>query len=379
MKVLILDANALRAVSPAALSAYIRAEGWEHTEAYGDTSDVYTRHDAPELVLPRTSEIADYPAVVSNILRRLAVVEDRTELQIYRDLSVADCDVVRSRAPFSEKDGSVLVADGVALFVNSKELLLSAACAAKEPKAQYRAGGIRDASDYMNRVRLGQTEQGSFIVTLLTPVPVNLEPPKQGSLWPTMASEPYERQVTRTLIDSLAAAKRAAEGAVKGSGLDSFRSAIKFGVSVNSCVALAALTESGQGLDVSVTWARTRPAPEPRSKVRFSTEEGEIFREAARYLREVEPRPDEHINAFVVSLDRGPEQDEGRVTLKTFLDGKPVSIFTTLGPQEYAVASTANNDKLSVTVRGDLVRRGNRWHLERPRDLRTIEEEIYEK
>lgn len=375
MKVHILDPEALGAVSPAALGSYVRAQGWARAEAFGDYSDIYDKDGAPELILPTTSEIADYPSVISSILARLATVEGRPELQVLRDLAVADCDVIRNRAPFAEDDGSVRVEDGVSLFVHSRELLLSAACAAKEPKAQYRAAGIKDASDYMARVRLGQTEQGSFIVTLLTPVPVNLDPPKQASLWPQMTSEPYERQVTRTLMDSLVAAKTAAIGAIKGSGLDSFRAAIKHGVSVNSCIALSSLTESGHGLDVSVTWASTRPAPQPRSHVSFTREEGEIFKEAARYLHEIEPRPDERIDAFVVKLDRAPQQDQGRISLKTFLDGKPVSISTLLDPELYRIASAANTDKQSVSIRGDLVRKGQRWHLENPRDLQIVQDD----
>jgi hypothetical protein len=126
---------------------------------------------------------------------------------------------------------------------------------------------------------------------------------------------------------------------------------------------------------VSVSWARTRPTPEARSKISFTQAEGEIFREAARYLREIEPRPDEFINAFVVGLDRSVEQEDGRVTLKTFLDGKPVSITTIFGNSDYALATTAHNDKLSITLRGDLVRKGQRWHLDKPSDLRIVHED----
>ncbi|NLI28206.1 MAG: hypothetical protein GX413_12650 [Acetobacter sp.] len=375
MKFHITDNDALQAIKPMALAAYVRAEGWTRVEAYGEFSDVYS-HGSNEILLPNSEYVADYASVIADALRRLSTFEGRSEIQLYRDLSVADCDVVRNRSSNAENDGSISVDEGVALFVHVKELLLSAACAAKEPKAMFRAGGIKDATDYMNRVRLGQTEQGSFIISLIAPVPMNFSSDSQGKLWPEKFKEPYERQVTRTLVDGLEAAKKAAVAVIQGGTQDVFRRAINKGLSVNSCNALAHLTESGDGADLSVTWARTRPAPEARSRVQFTTAEGEIFREAARYLREVEPRFDERIDAFVVKLDRGPTEMCGKITLKTYLDQKPVSIITSLPPSEYELASQANNEKVTISLKGDLIKRGQRWHLENPRDLKLIEEEF---
>jgi len=41
----------------------------------------------------------------------------------------------------------------------------------RNPRPSYRAGKVKQAEQHMSRVRLGQTEQGSFVVTLLAPVP----------------------------------------------------------------------------------------------------------------------------------------------------------------------------------------------------------------
>ena len=39
----------------------------------------------------------------------------------------------------------------------------------REPQPVYRAGANREAADLLRQMRLGQTNQGSFVVTLLTP------------------------------------------------------------------------------------------------------------------------------------------------------------------------------------------------------------------
>ena len=127
---------------------------------------------------------------------------------MYRDLATSDRDVIRVGAPEAEDDGSVHIEAGVELVVHARDLVLSAACSAWDPRPTYRAGKVRRADEYMNRVRMGQTEQGSFVVTLLAPVPPAIE---QTQLWPSESEEPYERLVTRRLAGGLDAAAAAIE------------------------------------------------------------------------------------------------------------------------------------------------------------------------
>ena len=51
MKAHILDADALRAISPVALAAFARSEGWSKTEVFGTHADVYAGLDRPEIIL----------------------------------------------------------------------------------------------------------------------------------------------------------------------------------------------------------------------------------------------------------------------------------------------------------------------------------------
>lgn len=372
MKALITDIDALRAVSPLAISAYARAEGWIRTERYGEHSDVFVRPGAPELVIPATASLGDYPAVVSDLIRLFSSVEDRSELQVYKDLAGADRDVVRVRAPEAEDDGSVRIEAGVELFSHARDLLLSAACAATEPRATYRAGKNKEAASYMDRVRLGQTEHGSFVVTLLAPVPPALQQPLQQELWPLQTEEPYDRLVTRRLADGLRSARKAAEEAIRGGEFQPFQRAILDGVSANMCEALSSLIERGEGLEVSITWARTRPTPEARRTIEFSRSDGEVFQEAARILRAHEPRPDEQLEGYVTGLDRKVSQSDGRITLKTWIDGRPVSVRTYLTPEAYSLALAAHDDRSAVALTGDLKRDGHRWQLDNPRDVRIV-------
>lgn len=379
MKARVEDIDALRAISPSAMAAYVRAEGWAAAGAYGKHSDVYQRSGFSELIIPGTDVIADYPEVVLSLLETIAKEEGRDQLSVYRDLVISDRDVIRVRAPDADDDGSIKIESGVELVLHAKDLLMAAACAANDPRPTYRAGKNKDASDYMGRVRLGQTERGSFVVTLLAPVTPSLDlAGGQGRLWPELVDEPFERRVTRTLANSLEAAKRAAEGAVRNEGLTAFTKVVSRGVNANLCEALAALIDSGEGLQVAVTWARTRPTPEARRTIDFTKSEAGLFREAASKFRSLEPRPDERLEAFVVKLDRDRTQSDGRVTLSAAIDGQQVSIKTTLPADLYSQATDAHDKRLMVSLTGDLKRIGQRWQMDDPRDLNVLSNDVAE-
>ncbi len=369
----ITDANALREISPAALRAYALAQGWQRLEEYGAHSDVYVLGGEDEILIPGTVSLADYSRIVSDVIAILSRVEGREELQVYRDLVTADQDVIRVRAPEADDAGALKLESGVIFVERARDLLLSAACSASSPRAAYRAGKLKEATDYLRRVRLGQTERGSFVLTLLSPVPPTLETTNQPSLWPLLPEEPFERRVTRRLVQGLNSTRAAIEGTNRFGGFSAFEDAVRRGVSANLCEAIAGLIEENNGLDVSVTWARTRPAPERRAKIEFTTADVDILNEAARLFREREPRPNEVLEGYFTQFAREEGAPDGRAVLRSFIDTRPASVRIDLSQQDYELAVTLHREQRPVSIAGDLVREGQRWRLKNPRDLSPFE------
>jgi len=362
MRTLILDTHALSAISPAALSAYARGEGWQKTESYGHHSDVYEAADKPEIILPRTSRLGDYSTVVSKLIAIFSAAAEQDEWVTYRTLVGADRDVLRIRVVGDGDDGSMPIDSGVEIVSQSRQMLLAAACAVRIPQPLYRAGANREASEYMRRVKLGQTEQGSFVVTLLAPVPPLLQPQLSPN-WIGLDDEPFERQVTRRLVNALEATRRALELTTSGEGGGAFESAVGEGVSANLCEAVAGLIVQSSGLDISLTWARTRPTPEVQRKITFSPSDAEILSEAARTFRARHPKPDVSLFGTVHKLKRDRDEIEGLVTLKAVIDERLQSVRAVLGQANYNVAVQAHAEKTPVVIRGDLERVGQRWQL----------------
>ena len=368
MNTIISDPNTLRAVTPTALSTYARTAGWAKAEPYGDYSDVYAGPSLPEIIIPRTQRLGDYALVVAQLIGIFARTSEVSETAIYHDLIIADRDVIRARAPDAAGDGSIDLISGAKLVDGARGLVLAAACALGDPQPLYRAGDDREANDLLRRMRLGQTEHGSFVVTLMTPT---IPPPTTEflSVGAEVNTAPVDRRVTRRLGQALTATRHAAELAYGGDD-HAFHQAVSEGVSANLCDALGNMIKPFPTLEISISWAKTRPAA--RQAFSFSNADAPILRAAARSFRSREPRRSVQLSGSVHTLRRDESDRDGTVTIKARIYGATRSVTTTLTQSDYARAIRAHDARAPLTVSGDLERTGRRWHLHNPRIIQIV-------
>ena len=378
MKVDIRDRGALLAVSPSALSAYARTAGWSLHESYREHSDIYVGEALPEIIVPRTERLGDYASVVATLIKTFARVAERDELSLYRDLATCDRDVIRARVADGE-DGSLSVNEGTELIGGARDMLLAAACSLDMPRPVYRAGANRDAANLMQQVRLGQTEQSSFVVTLLTPV---VPSRVQMELIPDMDDQnaPIARRMTRRLLEALAAVRQAMERTVAGDE-SAFEKDVDKGVSANLCEALVRLIEPFPALDVYISWALTRPLsrllPMP-ANVRFGQSDAALLREAARMFRDRSPQPDVRLHGFVRLLKRDKGDEDGTIRLTTEINRRKLTVEALLEQADYERAVQAHGDRALVVLTGDLECMRQRWRLLNPSLETVLRDDEYE-
>ena len=363
MRARILDATALKGVTPGGLAAYARSAGWAKAEPYGDAADVWLGESRPEIVLPRTDLLGDYASVVSRLIGIFSQVGGTDEAATLRDLLEADHDVIRVRATEDATKGSVALDTGVEIVSQAREMLLAAACATVgNPQQVYRAGANKEAADFVKRVRLGQTEHGSFVVTLMAPVPPTVAPALDES-WGSIEEEPLSRRVMLRLVEALQATRKAAELWNSGSGHREFEDAVSAGVSANLCDAVAGLIGRTSRLEVSVAWAMNRIPRRAPARVTFSETYRQPLEEAGRTFRARAPRPGTRLVGSVHKLIRDQQEMEGVVALKAEIDGKIQSVAAVLDETNYGVAIRAHEARNPVIVDGDLERIGQRWRV----------------
>ncbi|NJL28864.1 MAG: hypothetical protein HC897_13715 [Thermoanaerobaculia bacterium] len=369
MKAKIRDSKALSAIRPLDLAAYLRARGWHERERTPGRSAVWTREqgeDLFEVLLPLDTVFRDYPARIADLLDTLERAENRSQLEVAADIETASADRVRIRASTGRHhDGSIGLGEGVELVSRARDLMLAAACATIEPRSHYPTRVPDQALRYLNGLELGQTERGSFVLTILSPVP----PALQTTLFPP-ADDPFERQVTRALARAFTAARLAAEESVTTGELEPFRRAVVHGVSANFCDSLTGLLDAsgGEQMELSIGWASSRgPVDGLGSAAVLTRDLAQVLREASRLFKETEPEPSFELRGYVIALRRDEGRGAGEVIVSGLLEGSIRKIKIVLDSTAYARAIEAHRSERPVACEGTLVRTGRSFELVEPR------------
>jgi hypothetical protein len=380
------DRDALAAGLPSELAMYLRSQSWAINARNGGSIEWVKTIDGEEFeaLQPQESSFRDYPARVRDLLGVLAVAEDRSELEVLADITNVSMDIHTIRAyPQDEAPGMIGIEDGVQAYESVRGLILAAAnaVAADRPRAVQPARRPAEVSRLLREVRIGPPAEGSFVLSVHTPVPPRLSSVQptlfeSGNTEPDEPTEPFERRVSLRLYDAVQAAYNAAnEALVDADGLDAFTQVVSSGVSANLCEALVGLGgEAGHPFELSLRPAPSRPLRTARlTPIRFRRDHLPVLESAARELRERVPEEGVAVEGSVIRLHR-EGGGSGEITVAGTIDGddRLRRVWIGLSGEDYAVAAQAHQEMSAVAVRGDLVRRGNRMFLTNPAGFRAV-------
>ncbi len=382
MKALVQDIDALRALRPNDVAAYLRTHGW----AFTGQSGAFARYEhgahgqRTQVEVPQSDEYRDYHVRIAEVLDGLSRVEKRSQLDVLHDLSVASVDVVRLRLIGTALgDGSVPLDDGAMLVDRFREIMLASACAVVEQRPYFSTRKPTDAVEYVKKLRLGQTEQGSFVMTVLSPVTPLLTVTEAGDLFPAEMQAPFERRVTETLMTATAAATSAAGEAGATGNLAPFEQALSKGANANLCDGLASMLVDRpfSSLELSVGWSGNRPAPTTVLRsVRVTREAATFLASGAQQLKTRAPREGFELTGYVVALDNPNVRAQGGVvTIAAAVESDVRRVRVALTAADYQAAIGAHQNALRVTCAGRLSKSGRQYELVEPRSFAVVGED----
>jgi hypothetical protein len=360
-------------LSPQAVAAYLRSKGWADQGKWGQNGRLFARdreNERVEIVLPTKSTLLDYSRRMAELVRELADAQGERPTQILHDLTVAPYDVVRIRAKEADEYASVPLDAGDQLFRVGRDMIITAAVLAGGDGAKPVVRGRRptEAARYLENVRLGQTERGSFVLTMLSPHSFDLS--DQMEL--LEAHVPFGRRVTSGLAGALRAVEEALQEAV-GSGPDAFRAAVQKGVSAKLCSSLARLALIAGGADVSVTWSPQRPNGN-EARLSLQREDASVLQDAAASLAEQEGPQRVEVQGTVLGITERKEEFDGTVTLHAVLDGRSRVIRAHFADQDRDKVFEAFHGKTDLQMRivGELTRESGALQIVTPREFEIV-------
>lgn len=379
MKVDIRDSDSVRALRSLEVAAYLRANAWSQQRLQYPVS-IWTKDgaDAPfEVLLPLDTAQRDYALRMGELLQTLAIAEDRSPIDVYSDLLTTCADVIRVRIDDPRLlDGTLPIETHSIVAQRVRDLLLAAACSALSRRAVWHNRKPAQAVEHLRRLRVGQTERGSYVITIISEVSPELHHRPANDH--VEERPPYERQVTAMLAGALGSLARAAERAALTQEFKSFEEAVADGVSANLCDAVAGLwgdDSHHRTLEFQFSWSPARPMElAVPNRVRIAPDRIPTIREASRLLKERSPCEDFELEGAVVKLEKEESSLRGWITVIGAVDAKPSRVMVELCEPFYQIAIRAHLQEMPFRCVGTLVRDGRGYMLRDPRDVAIANE-----
>ena len=377
MQVDIHDRAALSAIPAPSLLAYLKAADWESGGDWGDRAILYTKQHQGrqwDILVPLKDTVADFAQNMAESIQILSVVEQRSQLDVYRDLLAAGTDVIRLSALDRYNSRSFSLHDTGQLFGEAHALLSAAARAAERPREAYRGAASKDVSHFLDHIVPAPTDFDGFDLTLYSPL-VHFG---QAELLSETPQLPFSRRAVLALANGLSAAEEAIAESHAINSLEPFERAVPAGVSANLCAAIAGLTEQshefGSGCSVDVRWAATRPQGRvANARVPFSIHSVGTLYDARQHLLARASFSDEHVVGDPVVLARKRDQQEGRALVLPDRADLPSRLEVRLNKSDYDKVIQAFRRQVKIELDGDIHPKGNGYELRNPRNVRLLE------
>lgn len=214
-----LSETLLGKVTPLTLKQYARSTGWAMV-AEPQNFVIYRvsgNHDV-EVAIPEHPEFADYARRVSEAVNAFARYEGRPALEILNDLLVPPADVLRLAVTSPSADnGTLYLLDGFNLLNGARKTLLAAASDVLSPAPYHPRLARSEAEAFVRNCKLGQTERGSFVATLVCPI--YIKPTDQGEMFPDFAGDSFTRKVTTHFMRAISRVLRRSRQVIWGNSL----------------------------------------------------------------------------------------------------------------------------------------------------------------
>jgi len=371
------DLVTISALSPNHVGAYLRTRGWRDAGPFGANGRLYSKviaDEVQELVLPTRTSLTDFTKRMSELAEDLARAEDRPTSAVIFDLTLTAFDVIRVRSRDADEYGSVRFSDDVQLFEEAQNLLVASARAASSdvPRRVWKGRRPESIIEYLQRVRLGQTEKSSFSLTVLSPYA--FEPSTEARQQRTLFSkDAFGRRITLKFADALNAIEVALADAVTDP-IPAFDRTIEAGVSADLCEALGNLADNEGGVELSVSWSPAKPVSDAVVRLSLTPREGAILKEVARVFASAEPT-NTRIEGIITQISEDPRTFDGSTTIEAAVEGRLRRVQVKFNPDDRNALIEAFRGRMPIAVEGELTSEGNRLKLNNPHRLNVLDED----
>lgn len=160
-------------INPFILARYLSATGWNELPVKKSHIKIFQNQKDGEMyqvIIPTERDFIDYEDVLYSSVCKIADLEEKSVEQTVLNLVNPNSDILKIRLERDNMEpGQVFMDDAVHLFENAKKLLSAAAMDVINPSRYHIGRPDESVTAFLNNCRFGQTEVGSYIVSVVCP------------------------------------------------------------------------------------------------------------------------------------------------------------------------------------------------------------------
>lgn len=364
----------IKDIIPIRLEKYLHSCGWDEDGFVSDKAKVWHRPEEKyfdlEIIQPLDDNLRDYSQRMYEAIHVLSEFEGRSSAKIIQEVINFDSDIVKIRVVSPDVDGGAIpIDDGVLLFEKAKDLLVSSSLSAFNKKRFYSGSWPAAVKVFLDTLRFGQTERGSYIVNVIAPIIrfSNMDIPE--------ADSSITRSISNNLARSLRATSVAVEKYEKTNNVICFEEAVSSGVSANLCDAIIGISGSARNRDVEIAIELSvseRNTQEIIKIHKFPSRHMPILGTASEYYKGNFVIKNYEAYGLVIRMDHEPTEDHGVIRVASLVNGTTKNVSIQLGLDDYWEAVKAHKPKLPVTCQGDLHVTPRSANLVDPRHFKVV-------
>lgn len=350
------------------LQAYLRNTGWDRIQTPKDSIALFHKMIGEvvfETALPLSKDFSDYSYRIIDVLEKIAQVEQREVHQVLTDLSIPPADIVRFRVINRDTiGGTISFLEGFNLLESAKKVLFTTACDIIQPEKYHKRLSLKGAQQFIEGCRLGQTEKGSYIASVICPF-LNQSPEEKAvqlSIFNQIDDFRHSltRKVTKRLMFSLGFIKNAIDRGEETRIIDLDGENIISGNFLESLVELNASKESSE-IEITTSWSiLATEQPELVKAVKFSKDYIPVLENIISKIRPLEIGTMDDFIGKISMTKADPDihaRSEGEIILNFILgdEDKVSKARVILSNQDYIQACEAHKQGKSVKISGKLL------------------------
>lgn len=211
-------------ISHVDVSKYLHDLGWVEIQTKRENVKIFQIEQGNkfyQIDLPTSRELRDYKVAMYRAVEYIAQSVQKSVEQIILELLNPLSDILRLRIKEPDVEvGSIFVEDAIRLYDNAKKLVMATAMDIIRPQLIHVGRPDNQIVEFVNSCRFGQTEIGSYVVSLVCPISkINNDEVEQLSLF----SDEYEcaNSLTRNVVNKLISSIRIVKDSINQGTLES--------------------------------------------------------------------------------------------------------------------------------------------------------------